>query len=562
MKHFRLLGILMFAGCILWGAKIDCLAVQYDYKLREALPEGADESDYIKIDKGSGSYEVKPGDTLWGISRQLFGTGTRYEDIFEQNRERILDVNLLLPGDLLEVSQCLYIPRDRYDRGGLVSNGGFHIAKPDMVQHSLFLTNNLNEGDIFGSDITIYSLPVTNQMGENALTATQEDWEAFMEEVVRCSETCGGRVSNLEFEKYTVENGCDLCGYSFDFDTGDAVMEYVVFYRLGERNMAEVVGKREREAGKKQDTRLIDVARYIAASFEDFGGRVGMGYTKMADNVGAWDWDYPELHNLFTSAMDNYVVYAKRPDEDFPDDYEIEWKEPMFEQAVRDALAELWQLDGAEREAFEKRPVMASDVAVITEIECALYQPGSKKADKDPEAAGGSVLYLTCNGHLEKIYPDKDSGFSYEDLEHFTQTEELSILCCGISDFSFISNMAHLKSLSLYTDTTVKDIEFLSVLKELRFLQLLGVYSYAEGAPTGFLEITDLSVLANCGELRYLYLYTPLVTDFSFLKGCPNICTLSLSGEWSGKEKAIPDIELLPNARFLDYYGESYRFEP
>lgn len=92
-----------------------------------------------------------------------------------------------------------------------------------------------------------------------------------MAEVIRCSETCDGRVSNLKFEKYTVENGCDLCGYSFDFDVGDAIKEYVVFYRLGERNMAEVIGRREREKGAEQDTRLIDVTRYIAASFEDFG---------------------------------------------------------------------------------------------------------------------------------------------------------------------------------------------------------------------------------------------------------------------------------------------------
>lgn len=120
------------------------------------------------------SDQVKPGDTLWGIFRQFFGSGARYEEILQENRDGIGDDYLLMPGDVLTVSQSLYIPKDRYDRGGLVSKGGFCIASPDMVEHSLFLTNQLNEGDIYGSDICIYSLPVTNQMEENAFTASEQ----------------------------------------------------------------------------------------------------------------------------------------------------------------------------------------------------------------------------------------------------------------------------------------------------------------------------------------------------------------------------------------------------
>lgn len=69
-----------------------------------------------------------------------------------------------MPGDVLTISESLYIPKDRYDRGGLVSEGGVHIASPDMVEHSYFLTNDV-EWD-FGSDICVYSLPVTNTMGK------------------------------------------------------------------------------------------------------------------------------------------------------------------------------------------------------------------------------------------------------------------------------------------------------------------------------------------------------------------------------------------------------------
>lgn len=562
MKSINPFKTLILAGCLFFFAKADCLAVQYDYHPIERLSAKDDASDYIRLGTESQEYEVKPGDTLWGISGKLLGSGTRCAEIVRQNRGIIEQGYLIRPGDLLTVSESLYIPKDRYDRGGLVSGGAFHIAMPDMVEHSLFMTNTLNEGDIFGSDISVYSTPVTNHMGENALTASEQDWNAFTADVTRCSENCGGRVSGLTFEKYTVENGCDLCGYSFDFDTGETIMEYVVFYRLGERNMAEVIGKRAREPGKARDTRLIDVTRYIAASFEDFGGRAGMGRTKMADNVGAWDWDYPELHNLFTSAMDNYVVCARRPDKNYPDNHEILWTEPAFEQAVRSALIQLWQLDGEETEAFLARPVTAGDLAVITDIECTLYGTGSRKAGDDPLAAGGPVLYFTCNGHLEKIYPGKDSIFSYEDLGHFTEAETFVMSGCEPEDLSFLVGMEHLKELSLSLHTTVENVDFLASLKELRLLQLLGTYAYAEGAPAGFLKIEDLSVLKNCGQLRYLYLQTPLVSDFSFLEDCPEICTMYLAGQWDGKEQVIPDLELLPNARFLDFYEENYRFEP
>lgn len=562
MKYFRLLGTILLAGCIFCTARLDCQAVQFDYKSLETLPSSAVKSDYIALGTESESYEVQPGDTLWGISRRLWGTGTKYERILQENRDIIQDVHLLTPGDILTISGTLYIPKDRYDGGGLRSEGGFHIALPDMVQHSYFLGTDVDVDDIYASDISVYSLPVTNTMGENALTATEEDWEAFMAEVIRCSETCDGRVSNLRFEKYTVENGCDLCGYSFDFDMGDAMKEYVVFFRFGERNMVEVIGKREREKGAEQNTGLIDVTRYIAASFEDFGGRVGMGYTKMTDNVGAYDWNYPELHNLFTSAMKHYVGGVEKPDENYAGDYEILWTEPQLEQALRSALTELWQLTEKEEEEFLNRPVMASDLSVITEIGCTLYEPGSRRADNDREAKGGPVLYVDFNGHTEKIYPGKDNQFSYEDFGYFTEVKDFTMSACGLSDYSFIANMTHLKSLSLLAVETVEDIGFLSALKEVRTLQLLGIYSYVEGEPAGFLEITDLSVLENCKELRYLYLRTPQAADFSFLKECPEICTMDLSGEWPGKISVIPDLELLPNARFLDFYGENYRFEP
>lgn len=41
---------------------------------------------------------VQPGNTLWTIARQLYGRGTRYTLIFQENSEQIVDPDLIYPG--------------------------------------------------------------------------------------------------------------------------------------------------------------------------------------------------------------------------------------------------------------------------------------------------------------------------------------------------------------------------------------------------------------------------------------------------------------------------------
>lgn len=51
-------------------------------------------------------YEIKSGDTLWGIASSQLGDGNRYPEIFEANREVIQDPDLIFPG------QKIRIPKD------------------------------------------------------------------------------------------------------------------------------------------------------------------------------------------------------------------------------------------------------------------------------------------------------------------------------------------------------------------------------------------------------------------------------------------------------------------
>ena len=149
----------------------------------------------------------------------------------------------------------------------------------------------------------IYSLPVENPTGEDAL-AKDAEWAAFQEEAARCAQTlCPGRISDLCFEKYSLDDGSGLYGYSFFYDTGDRILEYVDFFRLGRDNMAEVIGVREQEP----NTVLRDTVRYMAASFTDYGGRPGVGWgDDSGPNVGSEEWNYPYLHNLFAAASQQF----------------------------------------------------------------------------------------------------------------------------------------------------------------------------------------------------------------------------------------------------------------
>ncbi len=50
-----------------------------------------------------GGVVVKPGNTLWQIARQLYGSGFRYTLIFQENSEQIIDPDKIYPGQLFKL---------------------------------------------------------------------------------------------------------------------------------------------------------------------------------------------------------------------------------------------------------------------------------------------------------------------------------------------------------------------------------------------------------------------------------------------------------------------------
>lgn len=53
--------------------------------------------------KNNGSYTVKKGETLWAIAKKYYGNGSQYTKIFNANKDKIKNPNLIYPGQKLVI---------------------------------------------------------------------------------------------------------------------------------------------------------------------------------------------------------------------------------------------------------------------------------------------------------------------------------------------------------------------------------------------------------------------------------------------------------------------------
>jgi nucleoid-associated protein YgaU len=50
-----------------------------------------------------GEVEIQPGNNLWTIARRLYGAGVMYTLIFQENKGRIVDPDLIYPNQLFKL---------------------------------------------------------------------------------------------------------------------------------------------------------------------------------------------------------------------------------------------------------------------------------------------------------------------------------------------------------------------------------------------------------------------------------------------------------------------------
>lgn len=548
-----------------------------DYLLRTQKPDERGQGHYFEFVNGDEeSYTVQAGDTLWGIAREYYGSGTEYQKLWEDNKELIDTPETLQIGTKLKLQERLYTAAGMQD-----------YVRDDVIRSS---TNTESaawdwkpEGDCYQ---IFQTLTYRNDFGEKDPCG---HWEEFKREAKACAESvCGDRVTELSFARYRVTGLCDLGYYQFVFDSGSKkylVMtafsytderkseEFVVFNGYGQvisldcKNMkSEIFTVCDLDRCDEED---LKEARgktfYLAARCIDSL----MYYPKMADYVGADDWNYPQLHNLFTQAMHSFCEEPLKRAAVSSNDQKIVWKDAVMEKLVREELARLWQLSDEEKKAFMERPMTAADVAGITRL--SLYGDWQDKEIylqlNSWEESGNAIVYdkEECAEHSQTMLTTLD------DLENFTELNRMDIFLCGadITDFSAIGSLTGLRELCLELEHMQgrmknQDIAFLGKLKNLRLLYLYG-WDHEEDSffatPTQSLEgITDLSVLEKCPQLAYLKLTTGNVEDYDFLKKLPQMYYIELMGTEDMKN-VTPNLSLLPNACFVECYDEQILFD-
>lgn len=551
-----------------------------DYLLRTEKPTERGESPYHLLEFVSGDedgYTVQAGDTLWGIARKYYGSGAAYQKLWEDNADRIDVPETLRIGTRLDLEKTFYV----------------NVGMQDYIQDDVMHSRKMHGPDAWKWEVDGYPYQIFSLMSYRSDLEEKDpfrNWEVFQKEVTDCAgRLCGDRVSDLSFERYHVTDVCDFCYYQFVFDgdygnylimaafvyTGE--IENEVFTNLN--GWGEIIPM-SHQYMKNEVFTVCDLERCSEAKLEEAKGKTfylaartidSLVYLpKMADYVGMDDWNYPELHNPFVQAMRSFCDEQLARPGMVSAQQEIQWQDPVMEQLVRDQLARLWQLTDEERTAFEKRQLTEADFAGIESL--GLYEDRDEKVVMlqlcGYEETGDAVL--SDKGSYSG--PGRSALTTLDDLAHFSGLRRLDISmdASEITDLSALGELADLRQLRLYMSGAQKKIEnenlmFLGKLSNLRLLYLYG-WDYEEGewrstGPTCSLEkITDLSALGNCKQLAYLKLMTGNVENYDFLGELPELYYIDLDGQ-EDMLNLEPDTSLMPNACFIDYYGEQIRHD-
>ncbi|TIU22655.1 MAG: LysM peptidoglycan-binding domain-containing protein, partial [Mesorhizobium sp.] len=79
-------------------------AAEAPAKAAEATPSaGVAETVAPKLEHADGSVIIRRNDTLWRISRRVYGHGTRFSTIYLANQDQIRDPDRIWPGQVFKV---------------------------------------------------------------------------------------------------------------------------------------------------------------------------------------------------------------------------------------------------------------------------------------------------------------------------------------------------------------------------------------------------------------------------------------------------------------------------
>lgn len=551
---------------------------QQSYPLLSELPEGADPGNYMMLlspDQEGTFYQVEAGDTLWGMSREFYRTGTAWRILAGQYPELLEGSLVLQPGMEFSVPKIGYIRKQEFSQGGFSSTAcsydipsGWHFGYPEWEPCLEVYWSQCQEAKVYGhiTDSASAAFPFPGYDRERYREVAGQI-ESCMERTEK--EAAGIRFGAPAFSNYIRDDGSELFFYTFMAETEDGQAAFAVAYVDSGTYTAEFIGccpMPEDDGDEGLRCPIGEITRYIAASFTELGGEKNFNSLKYRPYTGAETWDWEKLHNPFAMAAVLYGTYGTEEEAKLSgEDYELVIVSEEWENLLRKMVRYHFDMSKEEWKELENRPLRASDVAWITEVSLTEHPvPGRDEASVNGLEPGGEFDLADYNLTTAR------------DLSQLPNLRSLTLEIGTISDYEELADCPGLEELSIASAEPLKDTEWLTKLPRLKSLQLeismfthLHALGFTDEDPTTFppelMPDTDyheqvsyeeafFDNLAKCTGLESLNIRHHGTFDSSFLMELPKLYYFRLSGEDSETE--------IGQQRLADYeeHPEHYQY--
>lgn len=256
-----------------------------------------DEITYLTDVGNSEYYEVKTGDTLWGIAKEKMGDGSRCRELAETNSDLIADPNFILPGMMLQMPP-----------GGvrLKGSGGITWDYYRYAYPAGWTVGYLDVGEAYAnfnlSGYGLENIACLVQDRDSAMVRDTRDWEACCEQIRNYAKAqYPDAVEDLEFRHYQTEEGEDVYLYSYtyiiDLETygleGGYHVDVCMGIHLTEHMQAQFLGF-------SNDTEIQNQVLYTAGTFSELGKpQTSLAETSNMAIGPVYSWELSGMFNPF-----------------------------------------------------------------------------------------------------------------------------------------------------------------------------------------------------------------------------------------------------------------------
>lgn len=502
---------------------------------------GRDEYIFLEDMEAERHYQVKKGDTLWGIARDFYGEGKGWPVLMRANAQQIQDENLIYPDMELVVPDGRFIRKQRNSRGGFSSLACSYDAPRDWVagrpswEICLEYSWYPEEGN-YG----VYTHVTQNRLFPDG---AGDAWEDIKQEIMQASqESSTVLFSAPVFERYKREDGRELLFYHFVAMAGDQNIQFAVAYVPGETYLAEFIGICPLAAKEGGMCDIVGITRYMAASYREEGGEKTWDSLKYRPYLGADSWPFEDLHNPFAIAASRFGTEAEAGFEGT--DREVRFVSKEWEDLLRKMICYHFDYSDEQIGEFMERPVYLSELAWIEEVELTESPiPGRDSIviqglcpAKETECADYHLTTLADIAvlpNLQRLTLEIGTATDYEALAACPSLRELSIAGEGeLREASWLLELPNLESLTY-------NVSYIPHLLDMG-IELEDGTTFSKGASEQESETpkeaererkTVEEILSQCTSLTYLELEYTGEMDYSFLEKLPELYTFILSGE-------------------------------